>query len=291
MKTFFNFSNKRPWLKRIFWLCIIIGLSLAFRGCVYEPYIALNVKHSTISVRNWDNNLPDIKIGVISDFHAGDMPFEKWRIEKVVNAANAENPDMVFLLGDFVNGFFGMSAMDPEILGDILSKIKAPMGVFAVTGNHDLGYGEDKIIPPLQKRGIRFLQNENVKIETSGGSFYIAGLSFRESMAYDMKPALEGIPKGSPLILLMHAPEFYPSFPKDVSVTFSGHTHGGQIRIPYWGAVRKTDIVKFGGNDRGLMHSPHGDALYITPGVGTSFLTLRLFCEPQIEIISIRKAE
>lgn len=276
------------YLKNIFLLlCVLIFL----RACVYEPYLVLNLERLQLPAKNWNNNLSDMKIALISDFHAGNRPFEHWRVNRAIEKIAKEKPDIIFLLGDYVNGSLGMSAMPLDELAEILAKLDAPLGIYAVTGNHDIGYGEQKIIKALSSDKIKFLQDENVKIDMPKGSFYLAGLSFAYDLNYNVRKALSGIPEGAPTILLIHSPDLYPALPKNVSISFSGHTHGGQVNLPFYGSVWGLDVAQITGKSYGLMESVYDNWIYITKGIGTSTITVRLLCEPQVEIITLKNSK
>lgn len=263
-------------------------LALFLRGCVYEPYVLLDVEHVELPARNWEPGMPDIRIGIVSDIHAGDRPLEKWRVGRMVKKLNAEKPDIVFLLGDFVNGFFNISAMPPDELAEILSEIDAPLGVFAVTGNHDAGFGAPKLIRSLEKTGIKFLNNESAMVSAGGKDFYIAGAKFNFDNHYNFKKIFEGVPDGAPAILLMHSPSIFPALPAQASIIFAGHTHGGQVRLPYIGPLTKSHTIQPADIEYGLAFSPRGVPIYISPGIGNSLVNLRLFCPPRIEIATLK---
>ena len=287
-KAVFSFLRRMLNGKIVKFFLLPLFILIALRGCVYEPYIALKVNRLEVEALNWPKDVPQFKIGIISDIHAGNRPLENWRVTRAINRLNAEKPDIVFLLGDFVNGFGMASSMPPEQLAKILSNIKAPLGTFAVLGNHDIGFGSQKLIKPLEKSGVKFLRNDYAAINIGDSKFYVAGINFSFSKYYNFKRLFSKIPQDAPTILLMHSPEIFPALPQEASVVFSGHTHGGQVRLPFVGALTKSHTIYPDNVEYGLLHSPRGVPIYVTSGIGTSGVTARLFCPPQIEIITLK---
>ena len=279
-------ANSKP----VKWVALPLGLLLFLRACVYEPYLVLDVNRIEIPARKWNAEISGLKAAVVSDLHAGNRPLERWRLERAVAKINAEKPDIVFLLGDFVNGFI-MSAMPPDELAEILGKIEAPLGKFAVIGNHDIGFGPRTLAKGLSKAGIRFLNNESERIAYGGSHFYVAGGVYTKSKYYNFRRILAKVPEGDPVILLLHSPDPYPALPEKASIVFAGHTHGGQIRLPMIGAMTKSHSVQPDNRESGLFISPRGVPMYVTSGVGTATLTMRLFCPPQIDIVTIKSRE
>lgn len=280
--------------KKFFLLFILALFILLFlKACVYEPYFGLHSEELEVKLGKWNQGSDDIRIAVVSDLHAGVRIFEQWRLKKVVDAVNAQQPDIILILGDFVNGpFYGSTAMDPSALSKILSKLHAPLGVYGITGNHDLGYRASKLYEPLKNAGIRILRDENLEIKTSEtSSFYLAGVGFRYKGKYRFDKALKGIPKGAPILLMAHSPDNYPDYPEEVSMIFAGHTHGGQIKIPFISyPLMKTENLPNRRAD-GLFVNDKNQKLYVTRGVGTSLITARFFCPPKFEIIKIKKGD
>ena len=267
--------------------CFIL-LVLAFAwiwGAVIEPYFMLETTHVTIKARNWSDKFSTLKIVLVGDFHAGAGPFEVWRIKKAVDAINAENPDIVIFLGDFFNGRFYQTRMDIETFANILSKVRAKYGKYSILGNHDVYCGVNKIRDLLSMADIRLLVNSNDKINTPYGDIYIAGIADPVTSSYAYKPTLSGIPDGAPIIFLSHSPGVMREIPDRVSVTFSGHTHGGQICLPFYGAI--TSNCALPRRYASGLAELYGKVLYTNRGLGTSRIPLRFFCPPEITVVRL----
>lgn len=282
--------KKYPKLRRVLNFSLPIFVLLFLYGFVYEPHLCLAVKKWEVPAARWSKNLDGLKVALVSDIHMGSFPFEERRVRKVVEAVNAEKPDLIVLCGDFVNGHWWNTGCDLEKLAAILKDLKAPLGVFAVTGNHDELYGREEIIDSLSKVGIKFLENESAKIRTKRGEFYISGISSMASGRYLIARALLNVPRGASCIFLVHEPDLMPALPLKASVVLSGHTHGGQVALPFIGPLIRPETMEFGARD-GLFVNYRGIPMLVSRGVGTSNIGVRFLTKPQLEIIELKSAE
>ena len=201
----------------------------------------LDVEYENIDIKKWASRLDGLKIAVVGDFHAGLPFFENWRMEKVVEKTNAVNADIILLVGDYVNGRWFQSAMESGRLTKYLSRLKAPLGVYAILGNHDYLYDAGKVRKVLNSAGITLLENSNAKVSTPKGDFYVAGIADPLSVDYSYSQSLKGIGKGAPVLFMAHTPDVFREIPNEIGITFSGHTHGGQVRLPFLGALYTPD--------------------------------------------------
>ena len=240
---------------------------------IIEPHIILDVEEVPIKIEKWDSNLDNLKIAVVGDIHAGKPFFEDWRVKKIVDKINSLSPDIVLLVGDFVNGGWYQSSMNLDKLASMLSKIRAPFGVYAILGNHDYLYGAGQIRKMINSTHIKLLENSNAKVDTPKGSFYISGIADPLSADYSYSQTLKGVEKNSPVIFLSHTPDVFREIPTEASIAFSGHTHGGQVKLPFIGALFSNTFAK----DK-LIEGEYRDGpktIFVTRGLGTSRLPVR----------------
>ena len=255
---------------------IILGIFifLIIYGFFIEPNM-LVVKNYKIH----DDELKGIKIVFAGDFHIK-LKTEK-RLAKIVNLINAQNPDIVLSVGDFVNGHNLDMTMPFEDIVFRLKDIRTKYGFYTVLGNHD--YWVDRVNIPklLQENGIKVLSNSNTKIKVNGKDLYIAGVDDLQAGNPDLAKALENTK--NPVILLTHSPDLFVDVPERVNLTLAGHVHGGQIRIPFIGAIIVPSAY---GNifSHGLIQRGN-KKMIVTKGIGTSILPVRFNCVPEIDVI------
>ncbi len=268
-------------------LLIITFLGIWIWGIVIEPYCLLDIDKRKVELETWDSNLNGFKIAVIGDFHASAGAFEMARIQRAVEETNAQKPDVILIIGDFVNGKFYSTNADVKTYSKVLSKLSAPYGVYGIFGNHDAKLGIKAVMEIIKRTNIKMLSDSGVEISTPKGKFYIAGLSDYYSDNYSYGKAFRNTTKGFPIILMAHSPSLFYEIPKEATLTVVGHTHGGQIRLPYIGAVFSNSAMGREFSD-GLI-TKNGKTIYITRGLGTSRVPVRFFCPPQISILELYK--
>lgn len=272
----------------------ILGL-LGFLTIVYGSFIEPRIIVTTrVSVTHPLGN--PIRIAVISDLHTG--PYKgKGFVERVVSAVNATLPDLILMPGDFIMGSSSrLSDLDP------LKRLRAPMGVFAVLGNHETGetedmfgnryaekYRGDEIAQKLAEDNVRVLRNDNDVIPMTEGVLAVAGIDDLWSGKSDIKKALAGIPAGAFIVLLSHNPSVIDDpLSRPAHLVVSGHTHGGQIRLPWIGAFVDLHTTIGPQYDEGLFQLEGGRNLVITRGIGESSPRARILAWPQILIINVQ---
>jgi predicted MPP superfamily phosphohydrolase len=225
--------------------------------------------------------LDDLKVAHLSDFHyASERDAEV--IRKAVCLINELHPDVIFLTGDYVTFPNHLAAVP---CAQILSELHAPMGVFAVLGNHDQ-CNPQFISRALEGHGIAVLSNNALHVDRHGARLWIAGVDDVLDGQPNLAESLSEIPNGEATVLLVHEPDFADSarsFPVDLQL--SGHSHGGQIRVPLIGAPYLPPLAhKY---PSGLLQLG-GLSLYTTRGIGTTFLPLRLNCPPEVTLLTLR---
>lgn len=255
----------------------LIIISIIFILC-HTIFIEPNLINITYYKIN-DKNLKGLRALSIADIHP--RPNQEKRVAEIVDKANSLEPDLIFLLGDYVAEYNPEQSLPIEITAKHLSQLHGNLGTYAVLGNHDWWQNETKIKNELKKNYITVFENQSIHIITDNQNFYIAGLDDIETGNPDINKAL-GKTK-EPTILLTHNPDIFPKIPETVSLTLSGHTHGGQIVIPGIGPL----VVPSNYGKKyayGLKEENH-KKIVISKGLGTSILPIRFNCAPEIVVI------
>ena len=183
-------------------------------------------------------------------------------------------------------GVFGGTPVPVETIVAHLKRLSAPMGVFAVLGNHDRWLDAERIAAAFEDSGIPVVDDRHVMLKRNGVPLYLAGISDFFSGPYDIGTALAGIPAGAHAICFTHAPDVFPLLPSTCALTIAGHTHGGQVRLPFFGRP----IVPSHYGQRyaaGLVHED-GKYLFVSTGIGTSIIPVRFGVPPEVSVVEIQ---
>ena len=269
-----------------------MALAVAGDGTIFEAnrpqLVSLEVALPRLA-ESWDG----FRIAQLSDLHYDDY-FSVVPLRKAVDIVNRLEPDLVVLTGDFVTSPLQQSgraramvaAAPIEPCAQWLSRLHAPSGVLAVLGNHDVDTDAAHIIEVLQSHSILVLRNRSLTIEREGKRLWFAGVDDVLAGKPDIKLALSGIPASEPVVLLAHEPDFadfaarYP-----VDLQLSGHSHGGQIRLPLIGAPY---LPKLGRRYPWGLRRIDSLMLYTNVGVGTIRVPMRLNCPPEVTLFTLR---
>lgn len=271
-----------------------------------EPRLRLGVKHYALSPPNWPEGL-HLKLAVIADLHAGEPYMAPSRIEDIVARTNALGADAILLLGDYAAGHRWQTRMVPaREWATLLARLKAPLGVHAVLGNHD--WWDDKSaqsrgVGPvigrmeLERAGVPVYENDAVRLVKDGRAFWLAGLG--DQIAFfagkigrwqqfrgvdDLAGTLAKITDAAPVILMAHEPDIFPKVPGRVVLTLSGHTHGGQVRLLGYSPIVPSRF----GNRYAYGHVVEdGRNLIVSGGLGCSILPVRFGVPPEIVLVEL----
>ncbi|MRI52638.1 metallophosphoesterase [Methylobacterium sp. DB1607] len=295
---------------------VLIGLgATALTGTATGAY-AVGIEPMRLTVTRyrlhpkgpWPDGLT-LRIVALADIHACEPWMSAARIAGIVAAANALKGDVTVLLGDYVSGVNLVTRyVDAAEWGPVLGRLQAPLGVYAILGNHDWwedrsaqarGSGPTIAGEALRRNGIRVLQNEALPLAVRGHEVWLAGLG--DQIAFvpsarkrghprtgvdDLPGTLAQIPEGAPAILLAHEPDIFPQVPARIALTLSGHTHGGQVRLFGYAPVvpsRYKNRFAYG-------HVREQADLIVSGGLGMSIAPVRFGIPPEIVVIDLGEA-
>lgn len=264
-----------------------------------EPALTPAVRTYTVASPSWPDRLR-LRLAVIADIHACRPWMTAERVHGIALQVNALQPDAVLILGDFNAGHALVTApVMPAEWGEALAVLEAPLGRFAILGNHDWWHGPvpgmpggpDEIRAVLRDRNIALLENDAIRLSKEGQTFWIAGLA--DQMAHkarngwtrgadDLSGTLAQVPVDEPVVLLAHEPFVFRHMPQRVGLTLCGHTHGGQINLPIIGApLSPSHRYRYG-------HIiEEGRQLIVSGGLGESGLPVRLGVPPELLCVEL----
>jgi predicted MPP superfamily phosphohydrolase len=272
-------------IRRITVLVIGSALILALWAFWWEPS-SLDVVEQTISVKRWHVDHEGLRIAVLSDLHVGAPHRDLASLQELVSITNKQTPDLVVILGDLViQGVVGGRFVPPEPIAKELARLRAPLGVVAVLGNHDWWFDGERVRRALSTEGITVLNDQNFRVTHKDRSFWLMGLDDLWTRGNHLKATLASIRDDDPIIALAHNPDIFPEMPPRVTLTLAGHTHGGQVNFPIIGRP----IVPSRFDQRfayGLIEE-NGRKLFVTGGVGTSILPIRFRVKPEVVILTM----
>ncbi len=220
--------------------------------------------------------------------HLTDLHFGRWHNEQHianwVKATLAQEPDLIVLTGDTVDGRCAPEKL--ERLAQALEPLRAPLGVYAVLGNHDYGFRDTRVLTErLEQAGIRYLINEGVSLRDD---LFLGGVDDYWMGEVDSRRAVQNAQDNQGVLLLCHNPDALPKISARVGLTLCGHTHGGQIRAPWGGIV---SISKYGDRFQMGFVTPENDpsrTAFISRGLGTTALPVRTFCPAELVMLELQ---
>ena len=272
-------------LKLVFAVVIAVSIFVAW-GVGFEPG-QIELRQAKVESERWRATLPQLKVVVLSDLHIGSPHINLAKLAQIVAAANAQNPDIILLLGDFLPENYIGKDIPPAAFGPVLGKLKAKFGVMAVLGEKDWGERGGALRSALAKAKIRVLQNQAAPIRLAKGKrAWIVGLAdYAAPAGPDYAKAARKIPKGEPVLVLVHNPARISDIPSSVVGVFAGHTLGGLINIPsYDGLVMPNGVpARF---SRGLVEE-NGTKMYVSAGIGTAAYPIRINTPPEIVVVTV----
>ncbi|WP_445358264.1 metallophosphoesterase [Microbulbifer sp. ANSA005] len=262
-----------------------IGLLLAVWAFIVEP-ASFRINEDDIVVDTWPKECNGLRVAILADLHVGSPYKGRKSLQNLVEAVNKSQPDLILLPGDFViQGVVGGKFVPPEDAAGILKELKAPMGVFAVLGNHDWWLDAARVEQSLASQGISVLEDKSVSLVSSECKLRLVGISDFWEGPHDVKKAMQGIDEGETILAFTHNPDIFPELPAELSLTIAGHTHGGQVYLPFIG---RPIVPSSYGQRFAIGHIVEGDKhLYVSPGVGTSILPVRFLVPPEVTVLSI----
>ncbi len=279
-----------------------LGVGTATYAVLIEPGFLLHTKAYAFTPPRWTPGLK-LRIALVSDLHCVDPWMPLSRFEKIIETVNAMEPDLILGLGDYVAGIHFRSGTVPAAdIAQAARALKAPLGFYSINGNHD--WWDDSTAqrqqagPPLAQRmfedaGIPVLTNKAVQLNKDGLPFWLLGtdsmVAFNKGRGHfigadDLPGALAQVTDDTPIIHMAHEPDLFTQVPKRISLTLSGHTHGGQVRLFGYSPV----VPSAFGNRFAYGHVIENDQhLLVSGGLGVSMIPVRFGVPPEINLLEL----
>jgi predicted MPP superfamily phosphohydrolase len=289
--------NRRTFLRGA-GAAIALGVGVGLYTVIIEPGFRLQVKEWGVAHPSWPATMPSLRIAVLTDIHAVEPWMPASRIGHIVDTTQGLDADIIVLLGDFVEaigrklrtGTVPISAWAPE-----LGRLRAPLGVHAVLGNHDWYDDEAAVRAGLKQVGINVLENRAIKLERGRRRFWLAGLGDQLARPYgwhvqrgadDLPGTLKQVSgDNDPVVMLVHEPDIFVKIPKRVTVTLAGHTHGGQVQLPLIG---RPIVPSAYGQRFAYGHIvENGRNLIVSSGLGLTGIPVRFGVPPEIALVTV----
>ncbi len=279
--------NRRKFLKRTFWCgAALVGVGgTATAYGLWEPS-QIRIRPQSILLPNLPAAFDGKTVAVLTDFHHGPLVGIDF-IRAAVAIAQSLNADAYALVGDFAHKGTHTAEQLPACL-EAVSALRAPHGVFAVPGNHDMQ--DDGRVYREMIRGTHLtdVTNRSHRAVLGADALWFAGVDDFWWGKPSLNAALDGIPAGEAVILLAHNPDYAEtnSDPR-VGLVLSGHTHGGQAYLPGCGTAWMPS--KYGAKYRGGLARAPGTQVFVSRGLGEAGVPIRLNCPPEINLLTLVK--
>jgi len=249
------------------------------------------VRETAVQLADWPAGAAPIKVALLGDIHIGNIVMDAERLGRIADQVDAAKPDLIVLAGDYVvgqdaSGIEGRAAK----LTTPLARLRAPLGVVAVLGNHDYWTDARRVRAALAAAGIAVLDNQ----ATQRGPIMVAGIGDAFS-GHDRIEATLAAPRHGPVVVLTHSPDLAPRLPPGAPLVLAAHTHCGQIVLPWLGPLPGRSPHEHGKRlydpryRCGVIHDP-GRTVIVTAGVGSGTAPIRFGAPPDVWLVTLEPA-
>lgn len=279
----------RKIIRAILLLLLLLIVSCGIYAFFIEPN-RLVLHQETIQIDNWPKELSGLRIALVGDIHPGGPFINEKKVRQIVELTNQQNADLIVLLGDYMSpNSWHSHIVEPEVTAGILKELHAPLGVYAILGNHDWWYGGERVRNALEQNGIHVLDEEVAEVKWHDSSFWLIGFADLWTRPQNIQETIRKVPEGATTIGLSHNPDIFIHMPRTMPLMLAAHTHGGQVKLPIIG----TPIVPsyFGPRYTAGHVFENGHHMFVTTGIGTSIIPVRFRVPPEIVLLTVVSRE
>lgn len=241
------------------------------------------VRRAIVALPGWPQGAPPLRAILLSDMHVGGATMDTGRLARIVAQVEALKPDLVLIAGDFASGHDSAKVGHLAESLALLSALRPRLGVIATLGNHDHWTDPALIRHALERAGVTVLENQAVQ----RGPLAIGGAGDAYTRHQDMAKLAAAMRElAGARLMVTHSPDIAPLLPKEVILLLAGHTHCGQIVLPFYGPVAQVAEPQY---RCGIVHD-RGHTIVVTAGLGTSTVPMRFGAPPDLWVLTLGPA-
>ena len=275
------------WRQRLAWLALAGFLAVCVDGFYIEP-ARLVVRDYDVPLANWPTACDGLRVDVISDTHTGSPRNGLDKLDRIVATLLASDSDVVLMTGDYVIlSVLAGTYVPADTIAEHLEPLAARKQTYAVLGNHDWWKDGPLVSRAFAGAGVHMIDNMAVPFDAGSCHVWLAGLGDLMEGRPDVRGTFAMIPPQAPVIAITHEPALWPRIPPQATLTIAGHTHGGQIN-PF--GLLTPARFKPRSHLLSGRYVIGGRSLFVSPGIGTSILPMRLGVPPEISRLTLRAA-
>jgi predicted MPP superfamily phosphohydrolase len=283
-----NKLTRRTFLKRGTGLLTLFGLGSAafYYANRIEPGL-LKINSIQMAHPNIPEGFDGVKIVQFSDTHLG-FQYNINQFTKLIKKINLQEPDLILFTGDLLDEPNQFQEFNQVL--ELLTALHAPLGKFCIYGNHDHGgYGSEIYRNIMESAGFIVLLNKSRQIKRNNSRFSLIGIDDAMLGSPDLQKAMKNVPDGQFKLLLSHAPDLAEhAYQEKIHWQLSGHSHGGQVKIPLYGALVKPPYGRIYTEGYYSIGESEPLSLYVNRGIGTTRLPFRFLAVPELTVFTMK---
>jgi len=277
---------RQQWLQRLLVTLVLCAVACLAWGFFWEPRQLIERDYE-FALPHWSQECEGLRVDVIADVHTGSPHNGLDKLDEIVARLVESDAQAVLMAGDYVIlSVLGGTYISADQMAPHLRPLTARKPVYAVLGNHDWWKDGHKVRAALEAAGVIVLEDQAVQTRLGHCRVWMVGIGDKWETSHDIGKAFAGVVDDAPVIALTHNPDLFPDIPARASLTIAGHTHGGQVKLPWIG----TPVLPADQRYAGGYLIEHGKHLFVSTGIGTSILPVRFGVPPEISRLTLKAA-